>query len=95
MDHHQWKINSLIRPPVAVLDEHGQCALPQDLRHCHSAEVQHQDGIAECLAIDGGQCEAPGPGHHVRIHPCEPAMFDFYRHSCQRCIPGARWTPTC
>jgi hypothetical protein len=79
-----WRINPFVRPLQRVVDATGACALPEDAPHCHGAEIQHADGLAECYSFEG-HCDAPEPGRHGFIHQCERPSRARYTHHCSRC----------
>jgi hypothetical protein len=81
-----WRISPFVRPLRRIIDDDGACALPDDVPHCHGAEIQHDDGLAECWPAIGDEvCESPGSGRHGFIHFCERASRARYAHRCQRC----------
>jgi hypothetical protein len=78
-----WRVSPFVKPLHLVTAPDGSCGLPDDVAHCHGSETQHVDGIAEC--VSDGDCQAPGPGRHVHVHPCEQEINFLYSYRCARC----------
>jgi hypothetical protein len=86
-DADTWRVNPFVRPLVPLTAADGSCDYAEDVPHCHGAEIQHADGVAECWN-DLGYCEAPEPGMHAFIHSCDRQTrreLHRYEHTCSRC----------
>ncbi len=58
------------------------CQVPADLPHCHAHEVEHSDGVTECVL--GDECEAPGE-LHTMTYSCSLVVVDDLVHRCDDC----------
>jgi len=65
-----------------VFGGNDACQVPADLPHCHAQEVEHNDGVTECVL--GDECEAPGE-LHTMTYSCSLVVVDDLAHRCDDC----------